>query len=370
MNILIVDDSINKLSDISKVLVGTGVKANIQTVEDIQGALTFLTDTSVDFLILDLYLPFRKGKNEKILHDGGIYLLKEINRKKSRIKLPKYIMGLSQYYDSCANFSDIWLLVEYSPTHLKWSYPLISFVSHIENILSQEIAHKETKKLIPTLFVEGLTDVDILNRIVDIHFPNLKGKFTILSQKNAGANWVAQQLVIWGHQLNRDSSKNLIKAVGLFDNDEAGIKAKGDVVNKLTSLHQSESTKTISILPKYSKNLIEFYSRGLKVEIEIESLLPIEFLHFADEKGWLEYRVPLFIETPKDLNQMSETVPDFLERIEFPLELGIYLKKVKLSKKEVFVKELILQSQESISLLDNLKILLEDIISIFQFPSS
>lgn len=370
MKILIVDDSLNKLSDVSKVLIDTGKKVEIKTVEDIQGALAFLIENSVDFLILDLFLPFRKGKNEKILPNGGSFLLNEINRKKDSIILPKYIIGLSQYHDQSTNFSDIWQVIEYSPSHTKWSNTLKSYVLHIEKILSQQDDNKENSRIVPTLYVEGLTDVDILTRVVELHFPNYKDKFSIVSQKNAGANWVAQQLIIWGHQLNRDANDKLIKAIGLFDSDEAGIKAKKDVNNKLTSLNQLESIKTNNILPKYSMNLLEYYKRGLKIEIEIESLLPTEFLIYADKKGWLEYRAPLFIEPPKDLDQMSETVPEFLERIEFPNDLSIYLKKVKLSKKEKFAKEIIIQSKHTPSLLDNFKTLISDVISSFQFTNN
>jgi CheY-like chemotaxis protein len=362
MNILIVDDSIDKLSDVSKALIDTGIVLSIYTVEDIQGAMVFLEQNIVDLLILDQYLPLRKGKNEEILKDGGFHLLSEINRKAKIINTPKYIIGLSQYVDECPKFSDIWSLIEYSPTHTKWCNPLIKILNHITEVNVNEGKDNSTKELLPTLFVEGLTDVNLLNFVVNHHFVDDKDKFTIVSQKNAGANWVAQQLVIWGHQLNRNSENQLIKAIGLFDYDEAGIKAKNDVTKKLNSANQQEATKIVTIQAKYSSNIIEFYKRGLQIEIEIESLLPFKLFNYADEQGWLEYRNPLFIEYPKDWDKMSETVTNYLDRIKFPKDLRVYLKKVKMSKKEQFTQYVIQESKDSIETLNNLKIVMSDII--------
>ncbi len=364
MNVLIVDDSIDKLSDVSKILINTGLSLNIGTVEDIQGAMIFLEENIVDLLILDQYLPVRKGKEEKILKDGGFQLLSEISRKAKKINTPKYIIGLSQYTDECPAFSDIWSLIEYSPAHTKWCNPLIKILNHIAEVNVNGTSDNSPKQLLPTLFVEGLTDVDLLNFVVNQHFSTVKDMFIISSQKNAGANWVAQQLVIWGHQLNRNSEKQLVKAIGLFDSDEAGIKAKNDAIKKLNSSNQLEATKTAIIQAKHSANIIEFYKRGLPIEIEIESLLPFKLLNYADEEGWLEYRNPLFIELPKHWDQMTETLSDYLDRIKFPKDSRVYLKKVKISKKEQFVKYVLQQADESIEVLDNLKILMSELIRI------
>lgn len=363
MNILIVDDSIDKLSDVSKVLIDTNLTLNIGTVEDIQGAMVFLKENTIDLLILDQYLPERKGKDETILKDGGFQLLSEISRKAKKINTPKYVIGLSQYADECPAFSDIWCLIEYSPTHTKWYNPLIKILNHISEANVNGASDNFTKELLPTLFVEGLTDVDLLNFVVNHHFIDVKDKFIIASQKNAGANWVAQQLVIWGHQLSRNSEKQLVKAIGLFDSDEAGIKAKNDAIKKLNSSTQQEAVKISTIQVKHSSNIIEFYKRGLQIEIEIESLLPIKLLNYADEQGWLDYRNPLFIDLPKDWDQMTETLSDYLNRIRFPNDLRVYLKKIKISRKEQFVKFVLQEADESIEVLDNLKTLLSELIN-------
>ncbi|MFL1896648.1 response regulator [Aquimarina sp. 2-A2] len=363
MNVLIVDDSIHKLSDVSKVLIDTNLTLNIGTVEDIQSAMAFLKENTIDLLILDQYLPERKGKNAKILTDGGFQLLSEISRKAKKINTPKYVIGLSQYANKCPVFSDIWCLIEYSPTHTKWHNPLIKIINHISESNVTSTSDNLTKELLPTLFVEGLTDVDLFNFVLNRHFIDVKDKFIITSQKNAGANWVAQQLVIWGHQLSRNSENELVKAIGLFDSDEAGIKAKNDAIKKLNSSNQQEAVKIGAIQAKHSLNILEFYKRGLQIEIEIESLLPIKLLNYADEQGWLEYRNPLFIDLPKDWDQMTETLTDYLNRINFPNDLRVYLKKIKISKKEQFIKFVLKEANKSIEILDNLKSLLSELIN-------
>ena len=362
MKILIVDDSLDKLSEITKALFQVNKNIDIQTVEDIQGAMLYLKYNTADLLILDQYLPFRKGKSEKILEDGGALLLKEIDRKADKINSPKYVIGLSQFCENQSNFSEIWKLIEYSPTHSKWTMPLLKMVKYIEQF-SEEQSNAPIYKQ-PTLFVEGLTDLNILQRVVEIYFPEHQHDFTIESQKNAGANWVAQQLVIWGHQLNKNSKDSLVKGIGLFDYDEAGIKARQDVLKKLTSANQQESSKIVSIQAKYSKDLIEFYKHGLQIELEIESLLPVAFLKHADENGWLEYRAPLFNESPKGFDQMTETIPDYLDRISFPKELSVYLKKVKISKKETFTNYIIEKSRTVDGVLENIKALMDDILKV------
>ncbi len=364
MNVLIVDDSIDKLSDVSKLLIETHLSINIGTVEDIQGAMIYLSDNIVDLLILDLYLPLRKGKEGTILKNGGHQLLSEISRKAKKINTPKYIIGLSQYVQECPEFSDIWRLIEYSPTHTKWHNPLIKILNHIAEVNVYGSIDNSIKPFLPTLFVEGLTDVELLNFVINHHFGKFKDMFIITSQKNAGANWVAQQLVIWGHQLTRNANKELVKAIGLFDNDEAGIKAKNDVIKKLNTANQQEATKIRMIQASHSANILEFYKKGLQIEIEIESLLPFKLLNYADEQGWLEYRNPLFIEMPKESDQMTETVSNYLDRIMFPKDSRVYMKKVKISKKEQFVKYVLEQADESIEVLDNLKTLLNELIEI------
>lgn len=364
MNVLIVDDSIDKLSEVSKLLVSIGININIYTVEDIQGAMFFLQDNNVDLLIVDQFLPLIKGKGQKIFKDGGYQLINEINRKADKIIPPKYIIGLSQYYNDCPEFSDIWKILEYSPSHTRWCNPLIKLLKHISNIKDYSHNRTEGNDLLPKIFVEGLTDVNLLSYVTNYYFKEFKDKLSIESQRNAGANWVAQQLIIWGHQLKRNPEKELIKAVGLFDSDEAGIKAKDDALRKLNSSNQKEAAKLFSIQAKYSKNLIEFYRRGLQIEIEIESLLPVDILNYGDMQDWLEYRTPLFIEPPKDWNQMNETVSSYLDKIGFPNDLKVYLKKVKISKKEDFTSYVLDRATESIEILDNLKYLMNDLINV------
>ncbi len=359
MKILIVDDSIDKLSEVSKLLIESVDDVVIDTVEDIQGAMNFLSENKVDLLILDQFLPLRDGKNGEIIENGGHYLLNEINRKASSINTPKYIIGLTQYYNNSIEFSNIWQIIEYSPTHSNWCNPIVNMLNHISNVQHRDEDEKIEEEVLPTIFLEGKTDLMILARVVELYFSEISDKFILRSQKNAGANWVAQQLVIWGHQLKRDSDNNLIRAIGLFDSDEAGIRAKNDAFKKLTTGNQQNATKTLTIEPKFCDNVLEFYKNGLQIEFELENLLPLEIIQYAESQDWLENRNPLFVKPPKEMNPMSETVPEFLDRIGLSNDLKVYLKKVKVSNKKDFAKYVVEQSQTSTKILDGLKELVE-----------
>jgi len=271
-----------------------------------------------------------------------------------------YIIGLTQYHDHCIQFSDIWPLLNYSPANTNWINPLTNMVNHV-SIISGEISKgHEALKDLPTLFVEGLTDVSLFSKVIELHFANVADKFVIRSQKNAGANWVAQQLVIWGHQFKRDCDGDLIRAIGLFDSDTSGIRAKAEVHKKLNSANQEKSVKTMCIVAKHSQNLIEFYKAGLK--IEIESLLPIPILKYADSQGWLENRNPPFVEFPKDFDHMGETIPDYLKRKGIRSELGLYLKKVKSTKKDLFCNYVLAESDKTKETLDGIQLLMKEIL--------
>jgi len=60
---------------------------------------------------------------------------------------------------------------------------------------------------------------------------------------------------------------------------------------------------------------------------------------------------------------MTENLSDYLDRIKFPKDSRVYLKKIKISKKEQFVKFVLQQADESIEVLDNLKTLLSELIN-------
>mgnify|MGYP003309220599 CR=1 FL=1 len=104
-NILIVDDSNEKVQNIKRVLEPVlDETTNIVTAQDINGAKRELKKKNFDIMILDIYLPQMFGG--ETLSDGGMKLLREI--KESRVlcySYPKYVISVSAYKDSADSFA-------------------------------------------------------------------------------------------------------------------------------------------------------------------------------------------------------------------------------------------------------------------------
>ena len=130
---------------------------------------------------------------------------------------------------------------------------------------------------IPTIMVEGETDIKLLETAILVHseFLNnkLKNNEMRIVCKNDGAG--STQLVDWVFAWIYSGFRS--KLYVLLDKDEAGIKARGDIVN-------SEIFKTkqnhLSIRVKHIEPSIEIISllkKNIKIEFEIEHLLSCSF---------------------------------------------------------------------------------------------
>ena len=80
----------------------------------------------------------------------------------------------------------------------------------------------------------------------------------------------------------------------------------------------------------------KFYSVKCKIELEIESLFPIEIFEYAESKNWLEYRNQTFISNPTDWEQHHQTTSQYIISKGIEEKNLLYTKKVKMSKKIAF----------------------------------
>lgn len=356
MNILVVDDSIDKLGEIAKCILKINNKIRINTVQDIHGTFKFLSQNYIDLLIVDLFLPERISDN-KIKKTGGEEIIREISRYSKKLNAPKYIVAVTQQEEINASLiNDIWPIIKYKINN-NWDVKLSKIISHIDHIvnLDQEVIVK------PTVYVEGVTDEIYLKMALAIFYPEYINQIDIKSQSNAGANWVAQQLIIWGHQLPKKEG-NLIPCIGLLDNDDAGNLAKDNIHLKITTSNQKLSCKVLQILPNYNKSIIDFYSKRIKIQVEIESLFPPNILQYAADKNWLEMRNQPLLETPVDWNLMTQNLNDFILNKGVNTDNLIYLNQVKLTKKEVFSKYITKTYPDDNIVFQNFKLLLADIL--------
>lgn len=357
MRVLIVDDSLDKISELSKVIYEIDPNAHIETCENISNAILCLTEGDFfNLAVIDLFLPLRN--NDKPKEDGGQKLLSEIYRKKGTLKVPNYIVGFSQYEDNTSKFSTIWNVIKYcSNNSSQWKNSFRTLLNHIN---STELIKINIENIKPTIFVEGLTDLYYLKQTIEIFFNELSDKVNIVSQKNAGANWVANQIPIWAMRLQKDQEDKYVKAVGLLDSDEAGNKAKRKVDQRNLTENEKECCSYFQLKPNYNKQVVEFYKKGCQIEIEIESLFPTYILDYAESKGWLEHRTPTFIEPPTDWKQHENNSIEYISKKNISNDALIFLKKVKAKNKEDFKKYIESVSSDENTFL-NFKPLIEDL---------
>ena len=335
MRILIVDDSIDKITELSKLILAVFEEAYIETSENITNTmLTLNQDERFNLIIIDLLLPLRTHEMPK--KDGGKQLLNDIYRKKDSIKIPDYIVGITQSEETNLEFSNIWSVLRFSHTSGEWRLAFSQLLNHIK--YTQNFAHQTNSDNLPTIFVEGLTDKFYLEKALEIFFSEHITKLKIISQKNAGANWVATQIPLWAMRLQTNDKGDYIKALGLLDSDEAGNTAKLNIDKRNLTENEKKCCGIYQLRPNHNPELIIFFQNKCKIEIEIESLFSTAIMKFADEKGWMEYRAQTFTEAPNDWRQHEETSIQYITRKEIPTDNLVYIKKIRLEKKQTFCK--------------------------------
>jgi hypothetical protein len=357
MKVLIIDDSIDKIANLTELINTLPFKFSIDNTETITNAILLFKENKYDVAIIDLHLPLRIGENPN--PNGGKLLLEEVYRKKDVLNIPKYILGFSQYNEGIKDFSAIWKVIKYEPSNSEWKNSILQLFKHVVSLPNGNSIIEE--EVLPTIIVEGLTDLDFINTSIELFFPEIKKKLFVKSQSNAGANWVANQIVIWSLQNFKDTNGINIKSIGLLDSDEAGSLAKKVINERLKSQNEQNSFKIIQILPKYNPELLKFYKEKCKIELEIESLFPIEILEYADSKNWLEYRNQTFISPPSDWEQHSQTSSQYIISKGISEKQLLYTKKVKLSKKMDFSKY-VLSLDDKNNTFRNFKLLIKDLI--------
>lgn len=360
MDILIVDDSNDKIANIISVIREISPNFNIDTVIDSISAQRKLIEKKYDLLIVDLLLPLRQ--NEEPIIDGGKNLVLELERN-SKLKSPNYIIGITQYQEQTNNFSNIWNVLHYSPSSFEWKNILKRIISHITRATLNTLEKPEIKK--PTIFVEGKSDEIIILEAIRLFYPDLESKVFIKSERSAGASWVARQIIIWGSSLTKDNNEKYIKAVGLLDGDQAGNNAKEEINRVITSTSAGSQTfKVIQLSPSYARELISHYKKGIKIPICLEEMLPINYWKIAESKGWLEnsQNTNFLLDDPKGWDKMNHSLSSHLFSLGLTNDEMIYLKRFTIQGKEESTKYIAsLPNDEKKDLLKNFDNLIKQI---------
>lgn len=138
VRIIIVDDRIAEKPRLVSELTRSGVlRDNIDVAPSSHDARKLLQKSGYDLMILDLSLPPRLEDEPK--RDEGIQLLNDINARKERYKMPKYVIGLTAFEDLQKNHKAtferyLWPLLYYDPSSDDWVTRILRQIEHIVNL--------------------------------------------------------------------------------------------------------------------------------------------------------------------------------------------------------------------------------------------
>ena len=242
IGILIADDDLNKISIIIKTIQEViNDTLSISQASSVQEAIENLQNKEFHLLITDLQMPLKHDSDTT--DNGGKALIKNMYRKRSNANIPMYIVGLTQFEHLQEDFKGVWKVWHYDSSKEDWKIYLRDLIHHISLVKSRINSER-----IETIFVEGPTDKKLIEATIEHYYKEYTDKVFIETVNyGGGASWVERQIIIWAKTLTRDSSEErYIKAVGIFDDDKAGI----DSIKKVRELihNNSAESKTFSIL--------------------------------------------------------------------------------------------------------------------------
>ena len=177
---------------------------------------------------------------------------------------------------------------------------------------AKEIFNKNYLTDVPTIMLEGETDVEILTIAIKEHSNKLQSlldkKHLRIITKNDGAG--CKQLSDWALAWIFSGFKS--KLYILFDNDKAGKDARGKILNnEIYKTNQNNSNMKIALLSP-SDIIKGLYRKKVKPQFEIEHLLSLEFWELLKEKNYVE---PLSIKELQDAFEVLITRSKTLDNI-------------------------------------------------------
>ena len=287
ISILIVDDDFNKITHVIKTIKEAYSDIlSVMQASNVHEAIENLKEKEVHLLITDLQMPLKH--DDQPIDEAGEVLIKTIYRKKNIVNVPMYIVGLTQFRELQSSYQGVWKVWHYDSGLLEWKYNLQDLIKHISLVKSRIYSNK-----IETIFLEGPSDKQVIKHALDMFFPTLSDSVSLETiNYGGGASWVERQLFIWAKSLNkRQGEDDYIKAVGIFDDDNAGNKSVKKLYESIDS--NSAEANTFSIIKnshKYSHVLKSIRKKGILIPITLEELIDVNLWYYAKESGWLQRR--------------------------------------------------------------------------------
>lgn len=135
INIIVVEDSLNKRNKISK-LINSSLDISedyIHYANDVKAAKRFIYKKSYDLMILDLVLPLEDGDDPK--PENGLNFLKDIHSN-PQIKPITHIVGLTEFSEYLEEYQNkfanhLWQLINYKAEEVDWQEKLKHMLYHL-----------------------------------------------------------------------------------------------------------------------------------------------------------------------------------------------------------------------------------------------
>lgn len=163
MKILVVDDSADKIREISRCLCESGFVAtsDIETVGDSLSAKRKLSENFYDLLIIDINLPPDAGSYPE--RDEGANFLNHISMSPN-VRVPMHIVGITQYEDIFFSSSEaferkMWNIIYYKPDSVAWKEKIKEKIAYLHKLMRQNAAIERTDVVL-------MTTVDVEQRSV------------------------------------------------------------------------------------------------------------------------------------------------------------------------------------------------------------
>lgn len=152
-------------------------------------------------------------------------------------------------------------------------------------VLARQIASKNS----PTIFLEGATDKQILT-LAWKHFSEhpLDGvHFHDGEEAYGGCNALASRSLAWLLEMRHRGAESRVKAIALFDSDEAGSRAKRELRQDIERLKINHGQYFKAIALPTPHRIVNLKARGFKIPVDLEALYSDEIWRVAHGRNWL-----------------------------------------------------------------------------------
>ena len=153
-----------------------------------------------------------------------------------------------------------------------------------------KLARELLQKRVRTVLVEGATD----RRIISLAWSIFSGggnqniHFDDGGDNYGSANALASRSLAWIVETRHMAAKDRVRAIAIFDRDEAGLIAKNKLNENLSNLSITRSPEFKIYVHEPHASLIEIKKAGFKIPIDLEALYSDELWTIAKRKNYLE----------------------------------------------------------------------------------